>query len=373
MERLHTEVGLDPSLILDSLNDGVYAVDPDRRIVYWGKSAEAITGWTAGDVLDKHCRDGVLCHIDKDGHELCGEEHCPLHRAMVTGQASTTPVIVFAKGKDGGRIPMRVSVAPIRDESGKVVGGVESFRDLSGEIGDIERAGKIQSLALQNELPQEERIRFARYYIPCDIIGGDYYAITKLGDDCYGFMLADVTGHGVPAALYTMFLSSLWEAHNALLISPSAFTDTLNESLCHLIREEGHFATAICGCFDLAEHKLHLTSAGGPPPLVFRSSGECEQPTCAGLPLGCIEDIPYGQDTLDLHGGDCVLFFSDGVIEVSQQDHQLLDVGGLMEILHELGYPRSDATFKAIEERMLKASDRIRFDDDLTFLEVRLP
>ncbi len=90
------------SVILDSLGDGVYVCDRERRIVHWSTSAERITGWTREDVVGRRCLDNILCHIDKDGHRLCGKEFCPLHRSMVTGTASNVPLIVFAKTKDGG-------------------------------------------------------------------------------------------------------------------------------------------------------------------------------------------------------------------------------------------------------------------------------
>ena len=57
---------LDPLLILDAINDGVYVTDTERRIVYWNKAAEQITGWQAGDILGKCCHDEVLVHQDKD-------------------------------------------------------------------------------------------------------------------------------------------------------------------------------------------------------------------------------------------------------------------------------------------------------------------
>ena len=88
--------------ILDSLGDGVYVCDRDRRIVYWSKSAERITGWVPEDVIGRRCLDDVLCHTDKDNHQLCGEEFCPLHRSMVTGTTSNVPLIVFARGKGPG-------------------------------------------------------------------------------------------------------------------------------------------------------------------------------------------------------------------------------------------------------------------------------
>jgi len=140
---------LNPKALLKSLNDGVYAVDTDRKIIYWGPSAERITGWRSDDILGKRCSDGVLCHVDKDGRSLCGREHCPLHRAMMTNNSSDLPIIVFARHSNGRQVPMRVSVAPIRNASGKVVGGVETFRDVSQENEDAKLVRRIQSTMLQ--------------------------------------------------------------------------------------------------------------------------------------------------------------------------------------------------------------------------------
>ena len=57
--------------IMDCLSDGVYVCDRDRRIVYWSKSAERITGWRSQDVLGRACLEDILNHVDKDGHRLC--------------------------------------------------------------------------------------------------------------------------------------------------------------------------------------------------------------------------------------------------------------------------------------------------------------
>jgi len=65
--------------VINSLSDGVYICDTERRITYWSESAVRITGWSQADVVGKHCFDNVLCHIDKDGHRLCENEFCPLH------------------------------------------------------------------------------------------------------------------------------------------------------------------------------------------------------------------------------------------------------------------------------------------------------
>jgi sigma-B regulation protein RsbU (phosphoserine phosphatase) len=358
--------------VLNSLNDGLYVVDLNRRITYWSPQAEQITGWTAEDVVGKHCRDGVLCHIDKDGRQLCGEEHCPLHRAMVTNSGSTAPIVVFAQSKTGDRVPMRVSVAPIRDSDGTVIGGVETFRDLSGEFNDIMRAQRIQTLTLSQDWPADEGVSFDAHYVPADVVGGDYYAAARLADGVYGFMLADMTGHGVSAALYTMFLSSLWEQHKALMATPTTFCHVVNDELVYLFKDAGPFAATICGVVDLPAGELRVVGAGSPAPLVMNASGRCDKVICPGLPLGCMEDVTYTQEVVPIAPGDYVLLFSDGAIEVSLADESFLGTDGLVAILQRLGYPGSAVSLEQIEEEILRASDRIRFDDDLTLMEVRI-
>ena len=144
----------DAGLILDSLGDGVYVTDVDRRIVYWNRAAEQITGWSIQDMVGRHCFDSLLSHVDKDGHQLCGNECCPLHRSIVTGASSSVP-LVFAQRKDGRRMPVQVTVAPIRDAAGQVIGGVEVFRDISLALRDLERAKAIQAMSLEQDLPQD--------------------------------------------------------------------------------------------------------------------------------------------------------------------------------------------------------------------------
>ena len=109
--------------ILDSLPDGVYVTDTDRRILFWNREAERMTGWMRSEVVGHRCHENILCHKDKDGHLLCGHEHCPLHRAMVTGTQSDVPRLIFAKTKDGTRIPVEVTVAPIWSSEGKWLAG----------------------------------------------------------------------------------------------------------------------------------------------------------------------------------------------------------------------------------------------------------
>jgi PAS domain S-box-containing protein len=357
-------------VIVDSLNDGLYVCDKDRRILYWSKSAERITGWTPEDVVGHRCLDNILCHVDKDGRRLCGEDFCPLHRSMVTDKASTCPVIVFGQTKAGGRVPMVVSVAPMHDADGQVVGGVECFHDFSETYTDLELAKRIQTLALEKNLPKDSRVGFATFYVPHDMIGGDYFSIRKLDDDHYGFLLADVMGHGVSAALHTMHLSALWERHCPALLQPVAFAQALNRDLCQVVKDES-FATAICGVIDAAKKTVRFASAGGPPVVLSHADGSNAQLAVPGLPFGMFEGADYRERELDCGPGDRLLMFTDGAIEIHNADGAMLNIEGLMAILDTLDYPRSDIEIESLQKALLNYSDGIRLDDDLTLLEVR--
>ena len=255
------ELQISAENILHGLSEGVYVCNRDRRIVFWSKSSERITGWSSEDVIGRACHEDILCHEDKDGHRLCGKEYCPLHRSMITGVTSTTPIIVFARGKDGRRIPMQVTTAPLYDKAGEVIGGIETFRDVSPMLVDLERAKRIQTQSLEHKLPDDPRVRFATFYMAHDIVGGAYYAVKALNDDRYAFWLADMEGHGVAAALYTMHLGMLWQRHYALLENPAEFAATINNELVRVFGDINTFAAATCGVIDARDAVGHFFDA----------------------------------------------------------------------------------------------------------------
>jgi len=357
--------------IIDCLNDGVYVCDRNRRIVFWSKSAERITGWRPEDVIGRACLEDILNHVDKDGHRLCGEEYCPLHRSMITGVTTNVPIIVFALRKDGRRVPMQVTTAPIQNEAGEIIGGVETFRDASPMLVDLERAQKIQRQALQHDLPEDPRLRFSTFYMSYDIVGGDYYAIQPLDADRYGFLLADMEGHGIAAALYAMHLSILWNRHFQLINSPAEFAAAVNEDLVKIFGSVVTFATAMCGIIDARAGTLCFAGAGGPTPLIIHKNWNVEEPKSTGPPLGVMEDIPYQEKTVKLETGDSILLFSDGATEIQNARNEWLGVKGFSQILKGLGYPKTPLNMEMFEERLLKFSNDIRLQDDVTIIEAR--
>ena len=115
-----------------------------------------------------------------------------------------------------------------------------------------------------------------------------------------------------------------------------------------------------------------MAGAGNPPPVLIRHDGKYEQLDCSGLPLGLMEEAAYDETTVAIGEGDCLLMFTDGATEISLPTGGHLDTDGFVAILKDMGYPNSNVTLAAIEEELLRRSDRIRLDDDLTLLEMRI-
>ncbi len=135
--------------ILENLFDGVYFVDRRRRITYWNKGAERISGFKPGEVLGRSCADNLLMHVDNAGTVLCSSG-CPLRATMQDGEVRE--VEVFLHHAEGHRVPVVVRATPLRDEQGEIVGAVETFSDNSNMIEALKRVDQLNQEAHQDPL-----------------------------------------------------------------------------------------------------------------------------------------------------------------------------------------------------------------------------
>ncbi len=135
--------------LLDNIYDGAYFVDRNRRITYWNRGAERITGYAASEVVGKECSDNILMHVTKEGRRLC-TEICPLAEELLKSDDRSREV--FFHHRSGFRVPVTIRVAPIRDEQGVTVGGVEVFTDNTPAAVALERIAELERLAYVDTL-----------------------------------------------------------------------------------------------------------------------------------------------------------------------------------------------------------------------------
>lgn len=182
--------------VLNGVKDGVYFVDKDRKITFWNKAAEEITGFTAEEVNGKYCYNNILNHVDDAGCQLC-MNGCPLHKTLEDGQIRDTTV--YLHHKDGHRVPVSVHVMPIY-EGHKIIGAVETFSDNSDRVRFLSSMNELKVLAYQDQLTDLPNRRYLenlldakqREYIRLDIP----YAFAILDIDHFK-NVNDTYGHDV--------------------------------------------------------------------------------------------------------------------------------------------------------------------------------
>ncbi len=356
--------------ILHSLNDGAYITTPEREIVFWNQAAERLTGWSSQEVLGKKCSDNILVHVDKDGHALCGAEYCPLHRAMVTGERSERPLVIFARKRQGGRIAVEVTVSPLFDEAGRVIGGMEIFRDLTSNMDDLKRAKAIQDHILESPLPKDSRVTIASCYTPQEMIGGDFYHIERIDADHYGLLVADIMGHGVSAALYCMQLRSAWEEFRADLLDPPRFMGAVARRLYEQVAHDGYYATAVYILFDAASGKIRAVIAGHPAPLIVGRDAGVRKLGGRNPALGLFPDSVFEESVEQLDPADTLLIYTDGAIEVAGSTGEELGEAGMIEMLRTQLSEKGRISLTRLEEQLLRWSSHVRMPDDLTLVSL---
>jgi sigma-B regulation protein RsbU (phosphoserine phosphatase) len=354
--------------ILDFINSGVYVTDTERRIVFWNRAAERITGYSASEVRGRSCAANVLNHIDKDGHRLCVTELCPLHRAMVRGVRTEYPMVVYALTKDGSRLPLSTSAAAVLDDEGRVIGGVEVFRDESQTLKEMELARVVQKQMLTAELPAGERVSFDVRYLPREMIGGDFYHVRRLPDGAFSAFLGDAAGHGPSAALYCALIYGMITECADLLGDPAALCSAVNRLACARAGGLGFF-TAVCFVVDANAAGATYCSAGHPPLLLQRAAGGApEMLEDSDLPIGIDDAASYHASIVELAPGDRLLAYTDGATDVVTGPERRLGLGGLAEL--SAAFPPADGRHRleALYGALIERSATVEPDDDITLL-----
>lgn len=138
-------------LLLPDLFEGIYIVDRKRKIIFWNKAAELITGYTEEEVKNSYCFNNILRHITEDGTELC-KGGCPLHDSILTGNVNNGEV--FLHHKQGHKVPVSVKTFPMIDDEGNISGAIEAFTDKRGITEALDENLRLKEMLAFDELTQ---------------------------------------------------------------------------------------------------------------------------------------------------------------------------------------------------------------------------
>jgi phosphoserine phosphatase RsbU/P len=201
---------------------------------------------------------------------------------------------------------------------------------------ELKVVADIQRSLLPKEIPAIANLKLAAHYQTSKWAGGDYYDFFPLPDGRWGILIADVSGHGTPAAVMMAITHSIAHAHPGHFDPPSTLLGHVNNQLAtrYTAMHEA-FVTAFYGVFDPARRELTYASAGHNPPRLKR----CEDGSImsldgvGNLPLGVNADQEYAQATQTLRPGDQIVFYTDGVTEATDPSGQMFGQERLDEAL----------------------------------------
>jgi len=178
-------------------------------------------------------------------------------------------------------------------------------------------AGLVQKDFLPSRLPNSSQLKWTTIYLPAEWVSGDIYDIVRLDEEHIGFYVADVVGHGMPAALLTIFLKQALvmrqtQENDYRIFSPSEVVKNLNVRMAAQKLSGYQFATCCYCLLNTSTLELTYARAGHPYPVLIRAGRQPEQLEIRGSLLGVFEQAEFPQKTIQLQPGDKLLIYTDG-------------------------------------------------------------
>jgi sigma-B regulation protein RsbU (phosphoserine phosphatase) len=236
---------------------------------------------------------------------------------------------------------------------------------------EMQVVADIQTSLLPKVLPKIPTLELAVHYQTSRRAGGDYYDFFPLPDGKWGILIADVSGHGTPAAVLMAVTHSIAHTHAGPPQPPSRLLTFINDHLTERYTNEmGKFVTAFYGIYDPADRSLIYACAGHCRPRVRDlSTGQIREISGAALlPLGIERDVAYEDAVEVFEPGDDVLFYTDGITEARAADDEMFDIHRLDELLNTAPHNNPAALVNRIKAALDSYTGGIAPSDDRTLL-----
>lgn len=245
---------------------------------------------------------------------------------------------------------------------------IENLRRTTAEkeriAKELEIAKEIQQSILPESAPVLPGFDLAGFNLPAREVGGDFFDYIPVGEGCWGVEIADVSGKGVPAALFMALARTLVRASASQSLDPAGSILEANRYIC-MDSKTCMFVTLFYGILDTRKGTFSYVNAGHNPPLLFREgSSAAELLRGKGIALGIFDDIELELVELKLHPGDTVVFYTDGVTEATNEHEEEYGMGRLTALISGLLDRGAREIIDAIvEDVTAHAGSQPQFDD----------
>lgn len=240
---------------------------------------------------------------------------------------------------------------------------------------DLSLAAEVQLAILPNEFPPfpdlTSEVDIYATIKPAKDVGGDFYDFFRIDDDHLGFVMADVSGKGVPAALFMTMSYTLLRFTGSKSLTPISTVSASNDMLS---KEsfDSMFVTVFYGVYCISTGEMRYVNAGHNPPYLVKADGSVEVlPHSNNICMGVTEGFPYQESTLKLERGDMLVTFTDGVTEACDPDNNLYGEERLESLLTTVeGYTAQQVT-SAIDNAVNTHANGAEQSDDITIMAIK--
>jgi phosphoserine phosphatase RsbU/P len=241
---------------------------------------------------------------------------------------------------------------------------------------EMRLAARLQQDFLPKKLPQVGRAHFSTLFRPAGYVSGDLYDVMRIDEAHCGFYMADAVGHGMPAALLTMFIRNALVTKEIIkggyrLLLPGETIGKLNETLVEQNLSYATFASAIYGTVNTTTGDLSFARGGHPNPILLRADGTTEFPEADGGLLGIFPGDQFASTNVKLNSGDRLFVFSDGV-EVAFSADLSADAEQWRKELEQRRHLSSEQILADLSDQIDNAAGSLSPKDDLTIIVVEL-
>jgi serine phosphatase RsbU (regulator of sigma subunit) len=230
---------------------------------------------------------------------------------------------------------------------------------------ELETARTIQKSFLPQTIPQHAGWDIGAFWRPMREVAGDFYDFYTLPDGRLAIAIADVSGKGVPAALFMALTVTVLRFAMSLGLTPGELLDRVNSRLIS-DQQSKMFATVFVGYLDLDSGALQFASAGHNPPLLYRAATDhCEYLEASGVAVGVFKEADYAEETVTLADGDILVLYTDGITEVINAEEQEFGEERLEAIVvRQASCPAQELAELNVEAAATFAQNQGAFDDE---------
>jgi sigma-B regulation protein RsbU (phosphoserine phosphatase) len=370
-------------LLVDDAPTNIQVVNSILKDTY--KIRIATNGAKALDIANQlPAPDLILLDVmmpEMDGYEVCSrlksaDQTRDIPVIFLTGQ---TEIEDETKGFELGAVdyihkPFSPAVVKARVHTHLVLRGIRE--QLASQLliirREMETARQIQLSILPREIPSVAGLDIAARYIPMTSVAGDFYDFIPIDENRIGILVADVSGHGMPAALISSMLKIALDAQTSCAADPARVLAGLNQSLCG--KFQGHFVTAAYLLVDTEKQSLSYAGAGHPP-LILRdqSAGNTQSIEENGLFLGFFPEATYTAVEVPFKDGDWAVLYTDGIIETTNLSEEQFGEDRLKRFLQSNHHLSAGEFVDSLLDELSRWSDRDsgrEAEDDVTLLAI---